>query len=128
MASRAPSARWLWRDLRLSLVVLVVGAFSIGAILYFSGWMPSQRHLAGLLFKPDGGPQVNHDELYTGSVILVPARGEQCWQLLFDNRTGTMRENGHINCYEVVSQLEEEKNAVTPSKRINVISNAFRGE
>jgi hypothetical protein len=36
---------------------------------------------------------------------------------LFDNRTGRMTDNGYINCYEVVSQLlEEEKNAVTPSK------------
>jgi hypothetical protein len=31
--------------------------------------------------------------------------------------TGRMTDNGYINCYEAVSQLlEEEKNAVTPSK------------
>lgn len=128
MARRAPSSRWLWRDLRLSFVVLVFGALSIGTMLYFTGWMPSQRNLADLLFASSSGPRVNNDELYTGSVILVPATGEQCWQLLFDNRTGTMREYGYINCYDVVSQLEEEKNAATPSKRIHVISNAFRGE
>ncbi len=130
MAARASSAHWIWRDLRLSFVVLVIGALSIGAILYFNGWMSSQRHWTELLFQPQRVQLVNNDELYTGSVILVPSRGDKCWQLLFDNRTGRMTDNGQINCYEVVTQLleEEKQNAVTPSRRIHVISNAFRGE
>lgn len=129
MASRASSAHWIWRDLRLSFVVLVVGALSIGAILYFNGWFASHRHWTELLFRPQSVAQVNTDELYTGSLIMVPSRGDKCWQLLFDNRTGRMTDNGPVNCYEAVSQLlEEEKNAVTPSKRIHVISNAFRGK
>lgn len=109
--------------------MLVVGALSIGAILYFNGWFASHRHWTELLFRPQSVAQVNTDELYTGSLIMVPSRGDKCWQLLFDNRTGRMTDNGPVNCYEAVSQLlEEEKNAVTPSKRIHVISNAFRGK
>lgn len=128
-ASRTKSVHWLWRDLRLSFIVLVFGAFGIGAILYLNGWRPSQRGWSDLLFGSTNGPRVVNPEMYTGSIIMVPDRGDQCWQLLFDNRTGEMREYGHVDCYSVVSQLVEEKEkAVSPSKRIHVISNAFRGE
>lgn len=130
MASRASSAHWIWRDLRLSFAVLVVGALSIGAILYFSGSISSQRHWTELLFPSERVLQVDNDELYTGSVIVVPTEGDQCSQYLFDNRTGRMRDNGYVDCYSVVRQLVEEKemNAVTPAKRMHVISNAFRGK
>jgi hypothetical protein len=128
MASRASSAHWVWRDLRLSFVVLVFGAMSVGAVLYLSGSISSPRQWTDS--PPERVLQADNEVLYTGSVIVVPTEGEQCSQYLFDNRTGRMRDNGYIDCYSVVSQLveEAEKNSVTPSKRMNVISNAFRGK
>lgn len=129
MASRTASVHWIWRDLRLSFAVLVFGAFSFGAILYFNGWISPQHYWSGVQARPTVAPQVDNDELYTGSVIVVPSRGEQCWQLMFDNRTGTMRENGYVNCYTAVRQLvEQQQSPAITSRRMQMIGSVFRGE
>lgn len=130
MAARASSAHWIWRDLRLSVVVLVISTLSIGAILTVSGVLSTHGLRAAFEGRSDRVLLADADELYTGSVIVVPTEGNQCSQYLFDNRTGRMRDNGYIDCYSIVSQLveEAEKNSVTPAKRMHVISNAFRGQ
>ena len=49
------------------------------------------------------------DEIYTGSIIVVPPTGDQCWQMMIDNRTGHMWETGYVDCYAAVSELAENK-------------------
>jgi hypothetical protein len=59
----------------------------------------------------------------------VQPRGNQCWQMMLDNRTGRMWENGYVDCYAAVRQLAENKsNGPISSVRIESISDAFRGQ
>jgi hypothetical protein len=62
---------------------------------------------------------------YTGSIVLVPARGDFCWQRMIDNRTGKMWDKGYVNCYEAVSPMEKDQRVGMSSARINAIGRAF---
>ena len=138
MASRA-KVQWLWRDMRLLYVLLVWAAFASSLFYFFNGGMMFQDTAklfrnAGKMSQHGAAPaspsQVqNGDEIYTGSIIVVPPRGDQCWQIMLDNRTGRMWENGYVDCYLAVSQLAENKrNGAISSIRIQSISDAFRGQ
>jgi hypothetical protein len=133
MASRVTD-RWLWRDLRLVYVLLVWAAFGFSIFYFFGGSI-----FGGGMFSggntlrgnaPDPAQQAqSDDEIYTGSIIIVPPRGDQCWQMMLDNRTGRMWENGYVNCYVAVRQLADNKRSgAISSIRIQSISDAFRGE
>ena len=121
--------RWLWRDLRLVYVLLVWAVFGFSLFFFFSGDIFS----GGFTLRgkaPDSTQQAqSDDEIYTGSIIIVPPRGNQCWQMMLDNRTGRMWENGYVDCYVAVRELAENKRSGTISTiRIRSIMDAFRGE
>lgn len=121
--------RWLWRDLRLVYVLLVWVAFSFSIFYFFGGGIfGGGITLHGKAPGPSQQAQ-SDDEIYTGSIIVVPPRGDQCWQMMLDNRTGRMWENGYVNCYVAVRQLADSKRSgAISSIRIQSISDAFRGE
>jgi hypothetical protein len=121
--------RWLWRDLRLVYVLLVWAAFGFSLFFFFSGNIFSGGFtLHGKAPEPAQQAQ-SDDEIYTGSIIIVPPRGDQCWQMMLDNRTGRMWENGYVDCYVAVRQLAENKRSGAISTiRIRSIMDAFRGE
>jgi hypothetical protein len=71
MASRA-KIHWLWRDLRLMYVLLVWVAFSSSLFYFFNG----EILLWGAAPVPP--PLVEAaDEIYTGSIIIVPPRARR---------------------------------------------------
>jgi hypothetical protein len=123
MRRRKSSAHWLWRDLRLSYLLLFWGAVSFGLIVYFApaATLPRNATLP---------PPSDDDRLITAStasIILVPPRGERCWQRILDNRTGRMWDRGYVNCYQAITQPAEPKPGMAVSSvRLNAISNAFR--
>jgi hypothetical protein len=130
MASRA-KVYWLWRDLRLLYVLLVWAAFGSSLFYFFNGEILFHGSAAvpphGAAAIPPTQAQID-DEIYTGSVIVVPPRGDKCWQMMLDNRTGRMWENGYVDCYSAVRELAENKRSgAISSVRIQSISNAFRG-
>jgi hypothetical protein len=133
MASRV-KVQWLWRDLRLLYVLLVWAAFGSSLFYFFNGGIMFQGaasvppHRAASASAPPPQSQ-SDDEIYTGSVIVVPPRGDKCWQMMLDNRTGRMWENGYVDCYVAVRELAENKrNGAISSVRMQSISNAFRGQ
>jgi len=96
MASRV-SVRWFWRDARMLPVLLVWAAFAGSLLIYFNGVILPWRTAPA---ASAAAPQVAGDDaLYTGSIIMVPRSGDECRRLIFDNRTGTMWEDGYIDCY-----------------------------
>ncbi len=131
MASRA-KVHWLWRDLRLLYVLLVWVAFGCSLFYFFNGGIMFQ---GAAIMPPYGAASAppaqaqNDNEIYTGSIIVVPPRGDQCWQMMLDNRTGRMWETGYVDCYLAVRELAENKRSgAISSVRMQSISNAFRGE
>ncbi len=117
---------WLRRELRLVYVLLVWVAFAISFFYFFSGGISFRS-----AFSPPPHEQarkLTSDEIYTGSIIVVPPKGDMCRKLNFDNRTGRMWETGYVNCYTAVGSLAQSRRSGTlSSARINSISDAFRG-
>ena len=122
MASRA-SVRRFWRDIRVVYVLLVWAAFTTGLFVYFDSSITLHR-----VAPPAPASQADKDdELYTGSIVVVPRFGNDCWKMMIDNRTGRMWENGYVDCDSVVGTLaESERNGATSSARLNAIGAAFR--
>ena len=66
----------------------------------------------------------NDDEIYTGSILFVPYDGRICRQVLFDNRTGRLNDNGFVDCESSYYQERAEYPKQWP--RARVISESFR--
>ncbi|MGB7858009.1 MAG: hypothetical protein WBL48_19165, partial [Pseudolabrys sp.] len=85
MAARKSSHRhWMLRDIPRTYVLLVWRAFGVALLIYSNDWHPSGWPK----------PPVSVTDQYTGSIIIVPRRGEDCRQMMLDNRTGRMWDNG----------------------------------
>jgi hypothetical protein len=134
MASRLPSRHWRLRDLPLAVVLLVWAGFAASVLFYFSDWSPF-RHEAAMksqksqlnsqLHNP--GRETDDDRLYSGSIIVVPERGERCWEFGLDNRTGKMWDKGFVNCYVAVSRPGvDKKSAGMSAERLRAISKTFQ--
>ena len=44
---------------------------------------------------------LSDDEIYTGSILFMLNDGDICRQVLFDNRTGRLNDNGLVDCERV---------------------------
>src|ERR1700761_1632503 len=38
------------------------------------------------------------DDIYTGSILFMADKGDLCHQLLFDNQSGQVSDNGYVDC------------------------------
>ena len=120
----SPHRRWMLRDIPRTYVLLVWLAFGAALLIYSNDWHPSGwTALRKEAATPK--PPVSVTEQYTGSIIIVPTRGEDCRQMMLDNRTGRMWDKGIVNCYEAVSRPERDQRSGMSSLRINAIGKAF---
>ncbi|HMF20946.1 MAG TPA: hypothetical protein VKG24_02300 [Pseudolabrys sp.] len=125
MAARARARRrWFMSDIPRTYLLLVWLAFGLVVFIYSNDWHPSGwsalRHEATV--QPPQRPQT---ESYSGAIIIVPTRGDYCWQRMLDNRTGQMWDKGYVNCDEAVSRAEKEARSGMSTLRINAIGKAF---
>jgi hypothetical protein len=112
------------RDIPRTYVLLVWLAFGAALLIYSNDWHPSGW--TALRQEPAAPKrQISATEQYTGSIIIVPTRGEDCRQMMLDNRTGRMWDTGFVNCYEAVSRSEKDQRGGMSSLRINSIGKAF---
>jgi hypothetical protein len=111
------------RDVPRTYVLLVWLAFGIALLVYSNDWHPSGW--TALRRETAVKPPVSAAEQYTGSIILVPTRGENCWQLMLDNRTGRMWEKGYVNCYEAAPRSGKDQRGGMSTLRMNAIGKAF---
>jgi hypothetical protein len=116
--------RWFLRDVPRTYVMLVWLAFGLVAFIYANDWHPSGW---SALRQQEAAvkPQRRDAEYYTGSIIIVPAGGDNCWQRMIDNRTGKMWDKGYVNCYEAVTPLEKDQRVGMSALRMNAIGKAF---
>ena len=133
MASYVPSRHWRLRDVPLAVVLLVWAAFAASVLFYFSDRPPFRHEVAMTSQKsrmnspmPISSREIDDDSLYSGSILVVPERGERCWEFGLDNRTGKMWDKGYVNCYEAVSRPGAEKTSAGMSaERLRAISKTF---
>ena len=116
--------RWFLRDVPRTYVLFVWLAFALAAFLYAYDWRPSGWS-ALRQQEATVKPQRRDGEYYTGSIVIVPGRGDFCWQRIIDNRTGKMWDKGYVNCYEAVAPQEKDQRGGMSSARINAIGKAF---
>ena len=100
-------------------------AFGLAIFLYAYDWRPSGWSVLRQQASA-AKPQGRGVEYYTGSIVLVPARGDYCWQRMIDNRTGKMWDKGYVNCYEAVSPMEKDQRVGMSSARINAIGRGIQ--
>ncbi len=63
--------------------------------------------------------------IYTGSILYWPDQGTLCRQLLFDNRTGRLTENGYVDCDSAAYRGPGDVPKQFSTSRLRVISNGF---
>jgi hypothetical protein len=66
------------------------------------------------------------DEVITGTIRLAPDRHDRCTQLLFDNRSGAMREVGRMSC-DATSARAGADETLLPGSYLGSIRDGFRG-
>jgi hypothetical protein len=122
------AASWFWRDRSLIFPLLVWTAFGFSLLFYFNDW-PAARHKPKPPQRHVMASQTNDDEIYTGSIITFPPTGNQCSELMMDNRTGKMWDNGFVNCDDVTFDISKDRlEGSFDVKRLRTISKIFRGE
>jgi hypothetical protein len=128
MASRTSRRRWLFSDIPRTIVLLIWFAFGASILFYFGDWF-SFREDAAVTPQSSNVTSINKNDnanLYTGSMIIVPNRGEQCWERKLDNRNGKMWDKGFVNCYEAASRIAAQNKPEGISVlRLRSIGNAF---
>lgn len=112
-AKKPPRARQSRRQ--IFAVLAIAATLALGAIATDGFVMALQRQTVA------AAP--SDDDIYTGS-ILLPA-GEVCRQLLFDNQSGRVTDNGNVDCERAAyNGLDGPKQ--WSAARIRVIATGFR--
>jgi hypothetical protein len=71
--------------------IIVVAAFLVLGLFVNGEYLTKRPHVAPPVAPSD-------DEIYTGSILVMPPAGRICHQILFDNRNGRFSDNGNVDC------------------------------
>lgn len=98
--SRARStARRLSQNARHALVVCVPLVLLLAGGLLGSNWSsPTTPPIAS-----NRSPRDRAQELSTGSLLFVPLFGDRCRQMIIDNATWSLIDNGTVDCTEALN-------------------------
>lgn len=122
MAARASVPR-VRDDSRLVYVLLLWAAFAAGLLAYFGTGHALNRAPPA---RPAAQGHVDA-QVYTGSIIVMPRTGNDCWKMMLDNRTGRMWEDGYLNCDTAVGErASKERTTRERVGRLHAIGSAFR--
>jgi hypothetical protein len=107
------------RSRQMAVLAALAGVLAVGM---FAG---GQFAFVRSLHKPALAPP-SDDEIYTGSILYIPDEGKICRQLLFDNRTGRVQDNGLVDCEHAYYRGMSEMAKQWSTARALVISESFR--
>ena len=91
---RRPRGSERWRQM----IILALMSAVLAAGLFAKNEIEITQSKARPVIAP------NDDEIYTGSILFVPYDGRICRQVLFDNRTGRLNDNGFIHARAPLSR------------------------
>ena len=129
MASRTFSRRWFLRDLPRAYVIFVWTAFIAAILAYFIDWAPPIRRETAAQPQQTAAVNNNDEKLYSGSILVPTRRHDQCWEIMFDNRTGKMRDGGYVNCDKATLHMPElQLPASVEMTRLREVGKAFRNK
>jgi hypothetical protein len=105
---------------RQTAVVVAIAAFLALGLLATGGYVAARQRPAVVATASDD------DEIYTGSILYMPDEGRICRQLLFDNHTGRLRDNGSVDCERATYRGSSDTPKQWSVARVRVISSGFR--
>jgi hypothetical protein len=79
--------------------VFAVAAFLALGLFVNGEYLTKRQHAAPLVVIAP-----SDDEIYTGSILVMPPAGRICHQILFDNRDGRFSDNGNVDCERAAYQ------------------------
>lgn len=124
MASRAISRLWQFRDLPRAYVLVVLAAFVVAVLSYFIDWSAVRRKTAP---EPPPAANLTPEQRYTGSIFVPTRDRSMCWEMKFDNRTGTMQDKGYVKCAVATPVSVEQAPAEgADAARLREVGKAFR--
>jgi hypothetical protein len=95
-------------------------------IFVFAAGFYDRQWLTGSKDTPYTLNDTSDHALRTGSILFVPASGNRCKHRLIDNYTWFIRDNGFINCDELVYRgTETISRDYNSSPRLDAIRDAF---
>jgi len=105
---------------RQALIVIAVGTLLAIGLLASGGYVISKHRPAPVVTA------VNDDEIYTGSILYIPDEGKICHQIIFDNQTGFLGDNGEVDCERAAYHGAQGTPKLWSAARARVISTGFR--
>ena len=103
-----------------------LGVVAVGAVLGTSLFAIADYFTVQHWVRPATAVR-NAGEIYTGSVLYMPAEGRNCRQMLFDNNTGRFTDNGSVDCENAAYRGVDGNLAKQwSSARARVIADGFR--
>ena len=103
-----------------------LGVVAVGAVLGTSLFAIADYFTVQHWVRPATAVR-NAGEIYTGSVLYMPAEGRNCRQMLFDNNTGRFTDNGAVDCENAAYRGVDGNLAKQwSSARARVIADGFR--
>jgi hypothetical protein len=104
-----------------------LGVVAVGAVLGTSLFAIADYFTVQHWVRPATAVR-NAGEIYTGSVLYMPAEGRNCRQMLFDNNTGRFTDNGSVDCENAAYRgVDGNLTKQWSSARTRVIADGFRG-
>jgi hypothetical protein len=115
---------WLRRDGHKMLVACLcfVSVLMIGA--YLGRWSLLAWRLQPAVHTASAKTPAD-DDLYTGSILFVPPRGDDCRLRYLDNLTGRVWDKGAVSCDGAMAQSAARQPESSPT-RIEAIRRGFR--
>jgi hypothetical protein len=104
-------------------LVLAIGAVLGFAAFGIDDYVTAKRAAANAAAAAEAA---SDDEIYTGSILYMPNRGNLCRQLLFDNLNGQFADNGYVDCQRAAYHSASEEAKRWSAARVRVISTGFR--
>jgi hypothetical protein len=108
------------RDIRRHIFVVA----TIGGLLTL-GYFDFDNIAAATRRDTKSAASAQRAAMYTGSILYVPDSGLSCHQMLFDNQTGRLSDNGQVDCARAAYEGADDTRLL-PTARAKVISDAFR--
>jgi hypothetical protein len=122
MSRRALRKKSRSESIRQSFGVVAVGALLGTGLFAIADYFTAQHWV-----RPAPAATRNAAEIYTGSVLYMPQEGRNCRQMLFDNQTGRVTDNGSVDCENAAYRgVDGNVPKQWSSARARVIANGFR--
>jgi hypothetical protein len=129
---RLTQSWWSGRERRQQIAIVAVFGALLGLSVLLvhkvgSSKAPAPQRDARPEEQARNGTHARDDgETYTGSILYMPHVGATCHQLLFDNLTGKMADNGPVDCNRASYRPARVPPKNWSAARVDVIRDSFR--